>query len=245
MQTGRYTTVKGGTSPSNSTAVKPSGAGDGKHDFYSRRSLKCSYCDEDTYIIKNCYYLNDYPIGHKLHGKNIKPKNKRSAAYTIEKDPFPEHDNKSNERPTCTTEEYNQLIALLHKWPNNFPLVNATSIVTSTCNLTQYNPHSNIYIEKWTIDPQIICNVLHLHYTSDWFVISLNYITDWLQTFNFMQFYPCRTLMSPRILAPFSFWSLVSNLCNLTLNRLLNFQFSSISPMISTNWVPRVRCLLL
>jgi hypothetical protein len=28
-----------------------------------------------------------------------------------------------------------------------------------------------------------------------WFVISLNYTTDWLQTFNFVQFCPCRTLM--------------------------------------------------
>ena len=98
-------TVKGGISPSNSAAAKPSGAGDGKHNFYSRRSLECSYYDEDTHIIKNCYYLNDYPVGHKLHGKNIKHKNKRLAAYTTEKDPIPEHDSKSNESPTFTIEE--------------------------------------------------------------------------------------------------------------------------------------------
>jgi len=108
MQTGCYTTTKGGTSFSNSVAAKPPGDGDDKHDFYWRRSLKCSYCDEDTHIIKSCYYLNDFHMGHKLHGKNMKPKNKRPAAYTTKKDPIPEHDNKSNESPTFTTKEYNQ-----------------------------------------------------------------------------------------------------------------------------------------
>ncbi|KAI5330645.1 hypothetical protein L3X38_030043 [Prunus dulcis] len=149
MQTGRYTTTKGRTSSGNSAAVKPPSAGDGRHDSYSKRSLKCSYCDGDTHTVDNCYYLNGFPVGHKLHGKNVKPKNKRPAAYTAEKDPIPEHDSKSNGSPTFTTEEYNQLIALLHNRPGNFPLANATGIVTSTCNLSQHDPHSNIY---WIMD---------------------------------------------------------------------------------------------
>jgi len=140
---------QGWQSSSNSATTKPPGARDGKHDSNSRRSLKCSYCDEDTHIIESCYYLNDFLVDHKLHGKNIKAKNKWLVAYTAEKDPIPEHDSKSNESPTFTTEEYNQLIALLHNRPCNFPLVNATSIITSICNLSQHNPHSNIY---WTMD---------------------------------------------------------------------------------------------
>ncbi|KAI5342447.1 hypothetical protein L3X38_010322 [Prunus dulcis] len=126
MQTSGYTTTKVGTSFGNSTGAKPPGAGDGKHCSYSRRSLKCSYCDEDTHTVENCYYLNGFPVGHKLHGKNVKPKNNRPAAYTAEKDPIPEHDSKSKESPTFTTEEYNQLIALLHNRPSNFPFANAT-----------------------------------------------------------------------------------------------------------------------
>ncbi|CAL2258509.1 unnamed protein product [Prunus armeniaca] len=149
MQTGRYTTTKGNTSSGNLAVAKPPGAGDGKHDFYSRRSLKCSYCDGDTHTVENCYYLNGFPVCHKLHGKNIKPKNKRHAAYTTEKDPIPEHDSKSKESPTFTIEEYNQLIILLNNRPGNFPLANATGIVTSTCNLSQHDPHSNIY---WIMD---------------------------------------------------------------------------------------------
>jgi len=104
MQTSRHTTTKGGTSFGNSVTAKPLTAGDGKHGSYSRRSLKCSYCDGDTYTVESCYYLNGFPVGHKLHGKNVKPRNKRHAAYTAEKDPIPEHNSKSNESPTFTTE---------------------------------------------------------------------------------------------------------------------------------------------
>jgi hypothetical protein len=134
MQTDRYT--KGDTRSGNSMAAKPpsAGYGDGKH--YSRRSLQCSYYDGDTHTVENCYYLNGFPVGHKLHGKNVKPKNKRLAAYTAEKDTVPEHDTKPNKSPTFTTEEYNQLIVLLHNRLSNFPLANATGIVTSTCNLS-------------------------------------------------------------------------------------------------------------
>jgi len=90
----------------------------------------------EAHIVENCYYLNGFPVGHKLHGKNVKPKNKRPAAYTAKKDTVPEHDTKPNKSPTFATEEYNQLIALLHNRLSNFPLANATGIVTSTCNLS-------------------------------------------------------------------------------------------------------------
>ena len=84
-------------------------------------------------------------MGHKLHGKNVKPRNKRHTAYTDEKETILVHDNKPNESPTFFTEEYNQLIAILHNQPHNFQLANATCIVTSTCNLSHHDPYSNIY----------------------------------------------------------------------------------------------------
>jgi len=75
-----------------------------------------------------------------------------------------------------------------------------------------------------------------------WFVIFLNYTPDWLQIFNFVQFCPYQTSTSPLKFDTvfFLFWSFVSDLCNLTINRPLNSQFSS----ISINWVPRIRHIL-
>jgi hypothetical protein len=77
-----------------------------------------------------------------------------------------------------------------------------------------------------------------------WFVIFLNYTPDWLQIFNFVQFCPYQTSTSPLKFDTFFFLSLVSDLCNLTLNWPLNSQFSSISPLISINWVPKIRHIL-
>jgi hypothetical protein len=143
--------IKGGTRSGNSVATRPTGAsyGDVKHNSHLRRPLSCSYCHGDTHTVEKCYFLNGFPVGHKLYGKNIKPKAQRLAAYSIAKETISLHDNKPNESPTFTTKEYNQLIALLHNRTGNFPLANATSIVTSTCNLSQHDPHSNIY---WIMD---------------------------------------------------------------------------------------------
>ncbi|KAL6314896.1 hypothetical protein AAG906_029114 [Vitis piasezkii] len=41
--------------------------------------LHCSSCDRDYHIIEKCYYLHSFPIGHKLHGKNVKPPNQRHS----------------------------------------------------------------------------------------------------------------------------------------------------------------------
>ena len=37
--------------------------------------LHCSYCDRDYHSLEKCYYLHGFPVGHKLHGKNVKPPN--------------------------------------------------------------------------------------------------------------------------------------------------------------------------
>lgn len=39
-----------------------------------RKLLKCSYCDRNGHLIDRCFYLNGFLVGHKLHGKNVKPK---------------------------------------------------------------------------------------------------------------------------------------------------------------------------
>ena len=145
MQISRY--IKGGTRSGNSMGMRSPGAsyGDGKHI----KPLSCSYCHGDTHTVDKCYFLNGFLVGHRLHGKNIKPRNHNPTTYSTIKKTIPLYDNKPNKSPTFTTEEYNQLIALLHNRTGNFPLANATSIVTPTCNLSQHDPHSNIH---WIMD---------------------------------------------------------------------------------------------
>ncbi|KAB5574253.1 hypothetical protein DKX38_001447 [Salix brachista] len=98
--------------------------GDDRHGSYNKKS--CSYCDGDTHTVENCYYINGFPVGHKLHGKNIQPRNKRHTAYLADRDTIPAHHNNQHESPTFTTEEYNQLIALLRYQSGNISRSNTT-----------------------------------------------------------------------------------------------------------------------
>lgn len=117
---------------------------------FSKRQFKCSYCDGDNHNIDRCFYLHGFPMGHKLHGKNVKPKGKRPAAHntqTIVTDP-PKAP--TIEAATFTTEEYNQLMALLRKGNGNEQaFANVTGTLTPTCNTAQRTPISTLY---WIID---------------------------------------------------------------------------------------------
>jgi len=64
-------------------------------------------------------------------------------------------------------------------------------------------------------------------------LISFNCIPNWPQTFNYMQFYRCRTPIPTLNFNAFLFWSLVLGLYKLTLNWSLNFQYTLISPLFS------------
>ncbi|KAL5766700.1 hypothetical protein ACOSP7_017317 [Xanthoceras sorbifolium] len=41
------------------------------HAMRVRRSLFCSYCEGTTHMVDRCYYLNGFPVVHKLHGKDM------------------------------------------------------------------------------------------------------------------------------------------------------------------------------
>ncbi|TXG71965.1 hypothetical protein EZV62_000544 [Acer yangbiense] len=60
-----------------------------------------------------------FPVGHKFHGKNIKPKGKRSNAHNTRTSGIEQADAPTVEAVTFTTEEYNQLMALLRKGNSN------------------------------------------------------------------------------------------------------------------------------
>jgi hypothetical protein len=74
-------------------------------------------------------------------------------------------------------------------------------------------------------------------------LISFNLTPNWLQIFYLMEFCPYRISISTLNFIVLSIWSLVLDLCNLTINWPLNFKFSSISPLIFINY-PLVQCFL-
>nr|TKR74030.1 hypothetical protein D5086_0000299410 [Populus alba] len=80
----------------------------------------CTHCEQGGHLVDQCYYLIGFPIGHKWHGKNMKPRNKKTTINNIEM-----KRESTDESPTFTAEEYKQIMALL-KNGNNQPFANAT-----------------------------------------------------------------------------------------------------------------------
>ncbi|CAN6688542.1 unnamed protein product [Malus baccata var. baccata] len=92
----------------------------------SRKSLKCTYCDGDRHLVDRCYYIIGFPVGHRWHGRNMKPKNKRTAANNAEIITSAFINNSAESiSPMFTAKEYNQIIAMLRNG-NRQPLANAT-----------------------------------------------------------------------------------------------------------------------
>ncbi|CAN6700222.1 unnamed protein product [Malus baccata var. baccata] len=98
MQTSLYTTTQGTTS--------------------SKKLLKCSYCD-GGHLVDDCFFLNGFPVGHKFHGKNVKPKGKKPSTHNALTNPPQPNKTMPTKGPTFTTEEYNQIMAMLRKGNSN------------------------------------------------------------------------------------------------------------------------------
>ncbi|XP_070672114.1 uncharacterized protein [Malus domestica] len=94
MQTSHSTTTQGTTS--------------------SKKLLKCIYCDKG-HLVDDCFFLNGFPVDHKFHGKNVKPKGKKPLAHNAQTNPLQLVKTMLTEGPTFTTEEYNQIMAMLRK----------------------------------------------------------------------------------------------------------------------------------
>ncbi|CAL2228141.1 unnamed protein product [Prunus armeniaca] len=132
-----------------------------------RKSLKCTYCDEDGHTKERCYFIIGFLVGHKWHGKNIKPRNQRynPTAHNVELHQSPaKHTDTAKTTtangPTFTTEEYNELIDMLcNKKGNIQPLAHATGIITPTCNIAQHDPHSTLY---WIVDSGATDHISHM-----------------------------------------------------------------------------------
>ncbi|KAF9669962.1 hypothetical protein SADUNF_Sadunf13G0019100 [Salix dunnii] len=114
----------------------------------------CTHCEQGGHLVDQCYYLIGFPIGHKWHGKNVKPRNKKATINNIEV-----KRESANDSPTFTAEEYKQIMALL-KNGNNQPFANATGIATPNCD--NINTHSTLY---WIVDSGATDHVSHVPLT--------------------------------------------------------------------------------
>ena len=126
----------------------------------SRKLLKCNYCDGDGHLVDHCYYIIGFLEGHRCHGKNVKPRNKRSMANNTEvvhsatRAVHTATNSKYNtsvpDGPTFTTEEYNHIIAMLR---------NGNGIgISLKCNIAQTGSHSTIF---WIIDSGATDHISH------------------------------------------------------------------------------------
>ncbi|XP_075515853.1 uncharacterized protein LOC142550661 [Primulina tabacum] len=82
------------------------------------KRLKCSHCELDGHTVDRCFYIHEFPPGHRYHGKNVKPKGKKNmkppSISNVEAKQF-------------TAKEYDQIMMLLRKENgNNEPLINTS-----------------------------------------------------------------------------------------------------------------------
>ncbi|CAL2227717.1 unnamed protein product [Prunus armeniaca] len=108
--------------------------------------LKCSYCDQERHSVDRCYFLHGFPVGHKQHGKNVKPPNRRkSTAHNTQASPVESTQAPTtipNEKPTFTTKEYTQLVALLCKCHSG-----ATDHISHSVPSNPMTPSQNDFVE--------------------------------------------------------------------------------------------------
>lgn len=121
----------------------------------NRKDLRCTHCEQGGHTVDRCYYLIGFPVGHKWHGKNVKPRNKKPTAHNVEM-----QKESTNDSPTFTAEEYKQIMALLrNKNGNDQPLANATGIFTPNYDNIEHDAHSTLY---WIMDSGATDHVSHL-----------------------------------------------------------------------------------
>ncbi|KAH7849529.1 hypothetical protein Vadar_019140 [Vaccinium darrowii] len=89
----------------------------------SRKPLLCTYCDGTTHTVERCYYLTGFPIGHKLHGKDVKPPNRNRAIAANQTRTEPSHVSTKPAHPSdpsiqFTSEELSQIKAVSRNGKN-------------------------------------------------------------------------------------------------------------------------------
>ncbi|KAG5555708.1 hypothetical protein RHGRI_006375 [Rhododendron griersonianum] len=119
----------------------------------SKKPLLCSYCDGTTHTVERCYYLIGFPIGHKLHGKDVQPpnRNRKIAANQIGTEPShvsTKTAHTSDPSIQFTPEELSQIKAFFCNGKNP-PCANYAGISTPFCSSSTLQ--NSKYI-NWIID---------------------------------------------------------------------------------------------
>ncbi|KAG6512625.1 hypothetical protein ZIOFF_030750 [Zingiber officinale] len=93
------------------------------HHLTGNNRLYCTNFEMDGHTIDRYFYIHGFPPGHRYHGKDIKPKGKKSINSSV----VPNMER--SETKQLTTKEYDQIMALLRKEIGNTePLINTSGI---------------------------------------------------------------------------------------------------------------------
>ncbi|KAI9185160.1 hypothetical protein LWI28_004826 [Acer negundo] len=79
----------------------------------SRKDLHCSHCNMNGHTINRYYFLHGFPPRYKLHGKDVKPRGKKSINSLV---------TSNEEMPKTkqfTVKEYDQIMTLIRKETSN------------------------------------------------------------------------------------------------------------------------------
>ncbi|XP_042380494.1 uncharacterized protein LOC121972952 [Zingiber officinale] len=93
------------------------------HYLMGNKRLYYTNSEMDGHTIDRRFYIHGFPLGHRYHGKDIKPKGKKSINSSV----VPNIER--SETKQLTTKEYDQIMALLRKdISNTEPLINTSGI---------------------------------------------------------------------------------------------------------------------
>ncbi|CAI9778608.1 unnamed protein product [Fraxinus pennsylvanica] len=100
--------------------------------------------------VEKCYYLIGFPVGHKLHGKDVQPPNRNHKVAANQTSSKTVHTTTKipNQSLQFTSEELSQIKALLRNGKNSSN-ANYTSISSPFCSSSTLHPSKS---DNWIID---------------------------------------------------------------------------------------------
>ncbi|KAA8535495.1 hypothetical protein F0562_030498 [Nyssa sinensis] len=116
----------------------------------NRKPLHCSYCDGTTHTVDRCYFLNRFPVDHKLHGKEVQPsiRSRKTVAHQASAEVILDSHKLSIEpTPQFTFEELAQIKAIFNGKQST--RANYTSIFVPFC--SSFTAHKTA-LRHWIID---------------------------------------------------------------------------------------------
>ncbi|KAI4338337.1 hypothetical protein L6164_016677 [Bauhinia variegata] len=126
-----------------------------------KRQLKCSYCERDGHLIDRCFYLHGFPVGHKLHGRNVKPKVKKPTAHNVQVDIAEPPKGPTTGGAMFTIEEYNQLMACFAKEMVTINHLQMSQDVVMKKTIGLGKQYNGLYYLQISQNPHLVHSVKH------------------------------------------------------------------------------------